>query len=81
MRLGSRKKTASESAKSPDVLEAFNGFSPSAARGLRLVRESPIRAQQTQSTFHPLAQRNAFGRRDARQLIQIVRLSESRDET
>src|ERR1700692_3768481 len=43
------------------IVPIYSGFMPSPiGRGL----ESPIQARQTQSAFHPLAQRNAFHRRD-----------------
>jgi hypothetical protein len=38
-----------------------------------LIRESPIRVSETPSTFYPLAQRNAFGGRDARLRSEIAR--------
>jgi len=38
---------------------------------IRGKRESPIRVLQTQSAFHPHAQRNAFHHRDVRQQFRL----------
>jgi hypothetical protein len=48
---------------------------------IRRKRESLIVAPRTQSAFHPLAQRNAFRRRDVRQQSRSFRPQESIAET